>query len=321
MNIYSQNDPWKSFDVSEQVELFIANCRSRRLKARTIEFYSFHLEWFLKWCNEVEIHEVHTLDTHLMRQYCIWFQSVGTTKAKSGHTLHSNYRVTKSFFEFLVGEDIIDANPFKKIKAPKRPKRILPALTDEEVLQIVEYWSRWEKKPRNKRNGLDLFELRNLALFYFLLDTGLRVQEASDVQVCDIDLRSGRVFVRSGKGDKDRVTFMGERTRKYVREYLRLLPAEVGSRLWIGQYGPMSSAGIQMVFKRLAREIDVQVSPHKIRRTFAISMLRNGADIYRLKEMMGHSDLRTLERYLEIREDDLAKVHKRCSPGDSIEKA
>jgi site-specific recombinase XerD len=64
-----------------------------------------------------------------------------------------------------------------------------------------------------------------------------------------------------------------------------------------------------MIFKRLSRELKLQVSPHKIRRTFAIMMLRNGADVYRLKEMMGHADIRTLEQYLAINEESIFDIH------------
>lgn len=314
MNIYAQENPWLSFEVSDQVKQYLDSCRARRLSSRTIETYSFYLDWLTKWCHEIGVSDVRELNPILLRQYMQWAQQPGARGNRSPYTLHGAFRVMRSFFQFLVNDEVINSSPVSKLNEPKLPKRILPALNETEIRSIIEYWSEWEKKPRHERTGLDLFALRNLALFYFLLDTGLRVEEASRVLLSDVDLKSGRVFVRCGKGEKDRITFLSPHSLKYLVTYLRMVPATQSGSLWIGQYGALSAKGMQMIFKRLSREIGIRISPHRIRRTFAITMLRNGADLYRLKELMGHEDIRTLERYLDLCEDDLKEVHIACSP-------
>lgn len=317
MNIYSADKPWVSFDVDEQIELYLSSCRSRRLSSQTLTTYRHNLDHLSSYCKKIGVSDVTDLSAIILRNYIEDVQTGGPRGKRSAYTVHCAYRVMRSFFTFLHDEEVIVTNPIKRMKAPRLPKQILPSLTLDEVNTVINYWSGWEKKPRNLRNGLDLFELRNLTLFLFMLDSGVRVEECSRVMVSDVDLASGRVFVRCGKGEKDRITFVSEATLKYLRQYLKLVPS-TESRLWIGQYGPMGAKGIQMIFKRLSREVGFRVSPHKIRRTFAIMMLRNGADLYRLKELMGHSDIRTLERYLAITSEDLQKCFKNASPVDAI---
>jgi site-specific recombinase XerD len=297
--------------------LYIAACRSRRLSKRTIEAYNYYLNWFESWAKSVTVTDVRAVDATIIRNFLVSIQTSALGKKRSPNTIHGMSRVLRSFYVFLEKEEVVPVSPMRKVSAPKLPKRIMPALSEDEVRAFIVHWSQWERKPRNERTGLDLFQLRNLALFFFLLDTGLRVEECSRVLMSDVDIKTGRVFVRCGKGENDRVTFASEATLKYVRQYIRLLSSD-SKALWIGQYGPIGSDGIQMIFKRVSRELQIQVSPHKIRRTFAIMMLRNGADLYRLKELMGHSDIRTLERYLAIDENELGICVSKNSPVNSI---
>lgn len=317
MNIYASENPWLSFEIKDQIDSYLNDCRARRLSPKTIEVYSFYLSWFQQWGESVSLTDIRKADQVILRNFLESIQTTDNGRKRSPHTIHGMYRSLRSFFTYLVKEEVLPFSPFIKLTAPRLPKKILLPLTKDEIKSIINYWSEWERKPRSQRNGLDLFHLRNLALFLFMLDSGIRVEECSNTQLSDVDLKSGRVFIRSGKGEKDRITFVSETTLKYLKQYIRLLPA-TGSELWVGQFGPLTSQGIQMIFKRLSREIGIQVSPHKIRRSFAVMMLRNGSDVYRLKEMMGHSDIRTLESYLAITEDDLLQIHKSGSPVTSL---
>lgn len=318
MNIYANENPWTSFEVKEQIAAYLESCRSRRLSNRTVEAYTFYLNYFAKWSELIDVSDVRNFNPHLLRNYLEWVQKPKEGVNRSANTVHGAFRVLRSFFKFLESEEAIVVNPVNKLKAPRLPKQILPPLSNTEIQKIIEHWSAWETKTKAERNGLDLFDLRNLALFYFLLDTGVRVDECSRVRVHDVDFKSGRVFVRCGKGEKDRITFLSEFSLKYLSKYIRIVSTNETNLLWIGQLGPMSAPGIQMIFKRLSRELKFSISPHRIRRTFAIMMLRNGADLYRLKELMGHSDIRTLESYLSINEEDIKAVHKSHSPVSTL---
>ncbi|MBE9128324.1 tyrosine-type recombinase/integrase [Coleofasciculus sp. LEGE 07081] len=313
MNLYASENPWLSFEIKDQIESYLNDCRARRLSPKTLEVYSFYLGWFQKWGETVSLTDIRKADQVILRNFLESIQTTDKGVKRSPHTIHGMYRSLRSFFTYLVKEEVLLVSPFTKLMAPRLPKKRLLPLTEDEIKSIINHWSEWERKPKSQRNGLDLFQLRNLALFLFMLDSGVRVEECANTKLAEVDLKSGRVFIRSGKGEKDRITFVSETTLHYLKQYIRLLPAK-GSELWVGQFGPLTSQGIQMIFKRLAQEIGIQISPHKIRRSFAIMMLRNGADLYRLKEMMGHSDIRTLERYLYIQEADISASHFAHSP-------
>ena len=314
MNLLGQRNPWESSLIPELIEQYLEDCRARRLSKRTLEIYGFYLNRLAHWCSEIGVSDVNDLNPELMRQHIIWHQQPGPRGKRSSSYVHGAFRVLRSFFKFLETSEIIATNPVNALKAPRLPKKILEPLTADQIQRVIQSLSGWEKTPRSQRTGLQLFEMRNLALFYFLLDTGMRAAEASSCRIGDLDLRTGRVFVRCGKGEKDRIVFLSSISLRYVQQYVRLRPDLGESQLWIGQFGPLGTAGIQMIFKALGRELGFSVSPHKIRRTFAILMLRNGSDLYRLRDLMGHADIRTLERYLKIDENDLRVAHERWSP-------
>lgn len=314
MNLLGQRNPWESSLIPELIEQYLEDCRARRLSKRTLEIYGFYLNRLARWCSEIGVSDVNDLNPELMRQHIIWHQQPGPRGKRTPSYVHGAFRVLRSFFKFLEVSEVISSSPIRSLKAPKLPKKILDPLTDEEIKLVIRTWSRWEKTPRHKRTGLQVFEMRNLALFYFLLDTGMRVAEAASCRIGDVDFKTGRVFVRCGKGEKDRLAFLSPTSLRYLQEYVRILPDSSESQLWIGQFGPLGASGIQMIFKRLGIDLGFQVSPHKIRRTFAILMLRNGSDLYRLRDLMGHADIRTLERYLKIDENDLRAAHSKWSP-------
>jgi len=314
MTLLAQNRPWQTTLISELIEQYLEDCTARRLSPRTIQVYSFFLARLASWCGQIGARDIQELTPEILRQHIIWHQQPGPRGKRSSSYVHGAFRVLRSFFKFLEVSEIIETNPVKALKAPRLPKKILEPLTADQIQRVIQSLSGWEKTPRSQRTGLQLFEMRNLALFYFLLDTGMRAAEASSCRIGDVDLRTGRVFVRSGKGEKDRIVFLSSISLRYLQQYVRMRPDLGESQLWIGQFGPLGTSGIQMIFKTLGRELGFSVSPHKIRRTFAILMLRNGSDLYRLRDLMGHADIRTLERYLKIDENDLRVAHERWSP-------
>ncbi len=311
---------WTGATVKEQISNFLDDCRARRLSPRTVVTYSLHLQHLLKWADLNQVDELRQLTPGDIRNYMVHCQQPGFRGRKSPHTFHGAFRVLKTFLRFNVTEGVIQSNPIDNIRAPKLPQRILPAMTDDDVKAVIDHWSDWERKPVGERSGWDAFQLRNLALFYFMLDTGLRVEEVTKCKTEDVDLDSGRVFVRSGKGDKQRLTFIGKKTIEYLKKYLKLRKHIRSDSLWHGNNGKLTVSGIQTLFRKVEYKTGVKVSPHRIRRTFAINMLRNGADLYRLRDLMGHSDIRTLERYLAMDERDLAEIHKKCGPVSGMQK-
>ena len=168
--------------------------------------------------------------------------------------------------------------------------------------------------PKNTITGL-----RDKAMMFFLLDTGVRASELLAINIEDINIVTGEILIRQGKGRKPRYVFIGLKTRKAVRNYLKfrkdLLPA-----LWVSLEGErLSYWGLKFVMRSRANQANVNTpSLHSFRRWFALTCLRAGANVYSIQELMGHTDLQVLKRYLKQTNQDLMKAHQRANPIDSL---
>ena len=162
---------------------------------------------------------------------------------------------------------------------PRLDRRVLPALSDAEVRRLLSAC----KLERDR------------AIILFLLDTGCRAFEAVQVNGEDIDLQSGDVRIRQGKGRKERIVFLGQNARaQLIRYYHDRGTPESKDPVWISEKSSerLTTSGLHQILKRLGRYAHVEhCGPHTFRRTFALWSLRNGMDIFRLARLMGHADI------------------------------
>jgi len=152
-----------------------------------------------------------------------------------------------------------------------------------------------------------------------LLDTGCRAGEFAAINISDVDLATGQILIRAGKGGKPRVVFLGSKSRKALASYLRHVgKREESAPLWITrEYRRLSYSGLRDIARRRAKRASVPApSLHSFRRAFALACLRNGMDIYSLQRLMGHADLTMMRRYLAQTSEDVRKAHQRSGPVD-----
>ena len=160
---------------------------------------------------------------------------------------------------------------------------------------------------------------RDKALFLFLADSGLRASELCSLNMADIHLLTGAVNVEHGKGNKRRVTYIGQRAKQELRRYLKTKQAlkQEPPLFATDESGRFSYNGLRSLLFRRGANAGVKVSLHDFRRFFAITMLRNGTDVITPSRLMGHSGLEVLKRYLNQMPDDLGLAHKKASPVDN----
>lgn len=157
---------------------------------------------------------------------------------------------------------------------------------------------------------------------FFLLDTGVRASELLAMNVGDIDLESGVAVIHKGKGQKERPIFMGASTRKQLRYYFKERGRMRADEPLFATYDGrrMKQDGLVKTFGRLQRVSGVPTCRcHTFRRTFAITCLRNGMNVYVLAKPMGHADISVLRHYLALVEDDLKEAHDRYGAVDHFD--
>jgi integrase/recombinase XerD len=217
----------------------------------------------------------------------------------------------KTWFRWLAREHHILANPAADIDLPRQPKRLprsVPSVQEVEAMLA-------EAEPGNAQG------LRDRALLEVLYATGLRRMEIVGVAIYDVDLPRGLLWVRKGKGNRQRVVPIGDRAGAWVAKYLtearpQLIAADTEA-LFLSDYGqPIKPEQVADKVKRYLRfaGVDKPGATHLLRHACATHMLEGGADIRFIQEMLGHANLQTTEIYTHVSIDKLIAVHRATHP-------
>jgi len=288
------------------VESFLLDRRTSGLARGTIEFYRKKLKYFLDFTESHALSQLSELTPDFLRQFILY---VGETHNPGG--VHTVFRSLRTFLRWVESEEIAPEgwrNPIHRLKPPKVPIEPIEPVTMEDVGSLL------ATCQRGKFTGE-----RDRAVLLTLLDTGSRASELCNMNLDDLDLATGAVMIKQGKGRKPRVTFFGRKTRRAIRAYLRQRK-DNHPALWVTQAGErICYATLREVLRRRAKQAGIPMaSAHDFRRAFALEMLRNGADIFALQKLMGHTDLQVLRRYLAQTDTDLQRAHDRGGPVDNL---
>lgn len=267
--------------------------KASRLAHQTQRYYRSQLTPFIIWCQTGAVYQVIQITPRLIRGYLVSLEERGL----SDYSVHAAARAIRAFLNFCVREEIVSVSPMDKVSMPRVDRRVLPSLSNAEVHKLLSVCT----------------SLRDETIILVLLDTGCRASELVNLDGRDVDLGNREVHVRAGKGGKDRNVFLGEHTKArlatYYKERGRPKPSEP---IWLSQTRGerLTPSGLHQLLKRLGAQARVpHCAPHTFRRTFAISCLRNGMDLFRLARLMGHSDISVLRQYLFLLKEDLRKAH------------
>jgi integrase/recombinase XerD len=279
--------------------------KPRGLSERTLEFYQDELQTWSNWLREQSICELGDVTPPLLRR---WLLHLGERSSPGG--VHANYRSIRAFLRWTWEENEIDApNPISRVKPPKVPQELLQPVSLASLKALL-----------GTCDGQSFTGCRDRALLLALLDTGCRATEFLSLNLGDVSLADGRVMVRHGKGGKGRVTFLGVKSRRALRGYLRYCPDRPDTEpLWVTtQQTRLTYVGLRSVVRRRAKCVGIDPpSRHSFRRGFAITSLRNGVDVSGLQRLMGHSDSSILRRYLTQTDTDLEQAHRKAGPVDN----
>ena len=222
----------------------------------------------------------------------------------------------RGFITYLFEQDYLAADLGKAIKLPKQPRRLPKVILDHaEIRKLL-------AAPDMRTND----GYRNRIILEILYDTGIRAAEMAGVTTDDLDLVNGYLTIRSGKGAKDRVVPVSTRLCALINGYLlmiRPMMAQGKERsLVVNRFGrKMTPTAVWAIVKRCAvvSGIRKNVTPHTFRHTCATHMLKNGAPIRHIQEMLGHESLESTQIYTQVTINDLKEIHAKYHPGEILE--
>lgn len=268
---------------------------------------------FIAWAQERGLDDPREITKPILERYQkhLFYYRKADGRALTLGTQHGCLAPLKTFFKWLARENHILYNPASELELPRQPKRLPRVLLSvQEVEAII-----------NEADPATAPGLRDRAMLETLYSTGLRRMELPHLALYDVDVNRRLVFVREGKGRKDRVIPIGERAcawvEKYVTEARPQLLTGASEQLFVTDYGePASPEYLAAKVKRYMAfaGIDKPGATHLLRHACATHMLDNGADIRFIQAILGHSDLSTTQVYTHVSIEKLKEIHAATHP-------
>lgn len=231
------------------------------------------------------------------------------SKNESSNTISRTISSLKSFYKFLEINKYTNTNPLTTIISPKTARKLPKVLSEEEVNKLLDI---------NLNND---FDYRNKAMLELMYSSGLRVSELINLTVNDVDLKNSLVRI-FGKGSKERIVPLNDYATEALNNYIlyhrpKLFKQKENNYLFLNNHGnQMTRQGFFKTLKKIAKEkgIKSELSPHTLRHSFATHLLKYGADLRSIQELLGHSDISTTQIYTHITNEMLEKNYHEYHP-------
>jgi len=267
---------------------------------------SKNITGFFAFLAEKGITSLDKADRHVMRAYMGYLMEQGLVKASIARRLSA----IRSFYRYLVREQILTANPVQETSSPKLDKRLPSFLTTDEITKLL------AAPDITNPNGQ-----RDRAFLELLYASGLRVSELAGLNLEQVDLDTREIRVM-GKGSKERMVLMGEPAANALTDYLndgrrKLKGDKKTSAVFLNyQGGRLTERSVQELLEGYATKADIgkKVHPHMLRHTFATHLLDGGADLRVVQELLGHTSLSTTQIYTHVSKSQARKVYLSAHP-------
>ena len=230
-------------------------------------------------------------------------------KKLSKRSIARKYSSIRTFYNYLEKNNILENNIFNLLENPKKEKKLPRFINEYELDKMFEIP---DNSPKGQRDRL-ILEL--------LYGTGVRVSELVNIKINDIDFNNNSIKVR-GKGNKDRYVFYGKYCKEAINNYIKngrisLLNGQTSDYLLLNRFGKnISVVSIRKILNEIINKcsLDIKISPHVLRHTFATHLLNEGADIMHVKELLGHSSLSTTSIYTHVTNEKIKEVYYKTHP-------
>lgn len=272
----------------------------------TIRNYKADLQPLYDYMRLKDISDMRALDRFNLRGYLAWLTELGYVRQSVSRKLST----LRTFLKWMSGKGIIEGDPLPKRGIMRVPKRLPRFLSQEQAERLM------DAPDTNKPIGL-----RDQALLEVIYGAGLRVSEASNLRVSDLNLSTREMRV-TGKGSKERVVVLGEAAKNSLGVYLRegrpkLAGKGSGMTLFLNRFGGrLSQRSIQEKVRRYSVKAGLPsgVHTHTLRHSYATHMLEGGADLRVVQELMGHASPATTQIYTHVTNKQAKEVYMAAHP-------
>lgn len=291
--------------IQDAIADFLIEQQIRGNTPKTVQYYSLSLGLFARFAgSDTPLQEI-TLNS--LRSYYLHLSGRGI----SSTTIQTYIRALRSFLTWCYEQEYISANLPEKFRLPKAQRKTIDVLTDSEVRQLLSCF-----------NLRYLIHLRNYCMCSLMLDSGLRLHEVVVLTTDNLHIPEGYIIV-DGKGNKQRIVPLGLSTRKALFRYLSRRPgcASTDRVFLMSNLEPVTDSTLRQMFRKLKKRSGIpRLRAHLLRHTFATRYLENGGDMYSLQQILGHTSLEMVKKYVHSTTRKTVPRFPEFSPLDNLMK-
>ena len=276
----------------------------KRASQYTVKSYKRDLNCLSTYCESKSI----SLWTDLKQTDIRSYMASRHRQGLSSTSLQRELSAIRSFFNFLLKNQLTDNNPGQYIKAPKKTRKLPKTLDVDQIKSLLEAGTN------------STIEIRDLAMFELFYSSGIRLSELAQLNLTDIDLTDKSLMVRSGKGGKSRMLPIGSKAVVAINTWLEHRIKSITSTetaLFISTRGTrLGQRSIELRLKQWCKKkgIAENIHPHMLRHSFATHLLESSQDLRGVQELLGHSNISTTQIYTHLDFQHLADVYDRAHP-------
>lgn len=292
--------------MEEQIEAFINYLHNVKKTSKNTELsYRRDLKKMAAYLVTKGIADPSKVTSEILRDYIENSEEHKAAPASVSRAIAS----MRAFYSYLEKEGKISSNPTEGLKAPKIEKKLPQIMTMDEVIRLL-----------NQPSGDTPKDIRDKAMLELLYATGMRVTELITLKVGDVNLQMN--YVDCHDPHKDRIIPFGIEARNAIRNYMdhareALIANNDEQTLFVNMSGePMSRQGFWKLIKYYTKKagIEMDITPHTLRHSFAAHLVENGADLRSVQEMLGHSDISTTQIYATLSHNRIREVYAKAHP-------
>lgn len=299
----------KHVDFKSALESFVDDCEIRNLRPQTIKYYRNELSVFYKTLKEIgNDSPMDEILNDTLKEVIVHMKKKGLQTV----TINTRLRAIRAFFNFLQRERYIKHNPMGEIKLLKDRKKVVETFTNKQLETLF-------KQP----NLRSFVGVRDYTFMMLLLETGIRVSELEGVCVHDIKWNDSRIHIRNTKTYRERLVPIQSKMKQQLQKYLQIRGTTQSDALFLTLDDTlMSKRQFQnrvTYYGKQAGLKGVRCSCHTFRHTFAKYSVKNGAGIFELQQILGHTSMEMVRTYVNLFSDDVMEKHRAFSPLKGLE--
>ncbi len=270
----------------------------RGMTAKNYRTIVRHMERLLEYLKSESIKKVNET---AIREY---LAATSNKKVWSPKTYRTHLQSFRTYYKWCVNRGIVKKNPTDRIEKPRLPHRLPRCLTKSEVQTVFEYAIQYSWLYKFERT-------RNIAILYTFLFTGMRLNELLHLRLIDVNIDSQEIYIDKGKGGKDRIVPIHPQLSGILRGFIQERNRRRKESKWfftgIHSDKRLYEKNIHEICRKISIKSGIKFTPHMLRHTFARLVCDADMNLFKLKEILGHSNVSTTQIYLSVSREGIKR--------------